>query len=152
MTHVALSYVATHPRSSHALDARRLQRVLEFVEGHLETDISVGDLASVACLSQFHFCRAFRRATGKTPHHFVNARRIDKAKELLIKGGVTLAEVALVCNFSSQASFTRAFSRVVGIPPGEYRRLADQTNGRGRHTARSVKSRARMGKTTAVQG
>lgn len=126
MTQVALSNVADHSRSSPALDARRLQRVLQFVGRHLETAISVEDLASVACLSQFHFCRAFRRATGQTPHHFVNARRINKARELLIKPGFTLAEVALVCNFSSQASFTRAFSRVVGIPPGEYRRLADK--------------------------
>ena len=59
MTHIARSNVANHPRSSPALE------VLEFVEGHLETDISVEDLASVARLSRF-ICRAFRRATEQT--------------------------------------------------------------------------------------
>jgi AraC family transcriptional regulator len=120
-SNLALPYAARSP-SSHALDERRVRRVLEFVEANLETDISVEDLASVACLSQFHFSRAFRRATGKTPHRFVSARRLEKAKELLVKGEASLAEVALICNFSSQASFTRAFSRAVGLPPGEYRR------------------------------
>jgi AraC family transcriptional regulator len=93
---------------------------LEFVEANLETDIGVEDLASVACLSQFHFSRAFRQATRKTPYRFVSDRRLDKAKELLVKGHLTLAEVAATCNFSSQASFTRAFSRALGMPPGEY--------------------------------
>jgi hypothetical protein len=59
VTHIARSNVANHPRSSPALE------VLEFVEGHLETDISVEDLASVARLSRF-ICRAFRRATEQT--------------------------------------------------------------------------------------
>jgi len=49
------------------LDHHRLQRVLEFVEAHLEDDITVENLASTACLSRFHFARAFKTATGKTP-------------------------------------------------------------------------------------
>ncbi len=120
-SNLALPYAA-RSRSSYALDGRRLRRVLEFVEANLEIDISVEDLAAVACLSQFHFSRAFRRATGKTPHRFVSDRRLEKAKEMLVRGEPPVAEVALICNFSSQASFTRAFTRAIGLPPGEYRR------------------------------
>jgi AraC family transcriptional regulator len=71
---------AARARSSCALGEQRLQRVLEFVEANLETDISVDDLASVAFVSKFHFSRVFRRATGQTPHQFVRARRLEKQK------------------------------------------------------------------------
>jgi DNA-binding winged helix-turn-helix (wHTH) protein len=57
---------------AHALDAKRLQRVLDLVEARLETDVKVADLASVAPLGRFHFSRAFRGATGKTPDCFVS--------------------------------------------------------------------------------
>jgi AraC family transcriptional regulator len=106
---------------SHALDDRRLQRVLRFVDDNLQNSIRLKDLAAAAHLSPFHFSRAFRAATGLSPHRFLRERRIEKAKELIVQGTISLAEIALICNFSSQASFTRAFTRVMGLPPGKYR-------------------------------
>jgi AraC family transcriptional regulator len=107
-----------------ALDPRRLQRVLEFVEAHLESDISVEDLASTAALSRFHFTRAFKAATGKTPRQHVSERRLQLAKWLLAGDGRSLTEIALSCNFSSQANFARAFHRATGVTPGRYRAVA----------------------------
>ena len=107
-----------------ALDPRRLQRVLEFVEAHLESDISVEDLASTAALSRFHFTRAFKAATGKTPRQHVSERRLQLAKSLLAGGDRSLMEIALACNFSSQANFARAFRRSTGVTPGKYRAKA----------------------------
>lgn len=106
------------------LDRRRLQRVLEFVEAHLESDISVVDLASTAALSRFHFTRAFKATTGKTPRQHVSERRLKLAKSLLARNGRSLIEIALACNFSSQANFSRAFRRATGVTPGEYRAMA----------------------------
>ncbi len=108
--------------SPHALDPRRLQRVLAFIEAHLEDEIAVADLAQVACLSQFHFIRAFKAATGLPPHRFVGERRLQQAKRLIERGDLTLSEVALACRFSSQANFSRAFRRALGMSPGHYRR------------------------------
>jgi len=68
----------------------------------------------------------------------VRARRLEKAKELLVKGDLTLADIALICNFSSQASFTKVFSRTVGLPPGEYRRQRRQTGDRGLPSFRKI--------------
>lgn len=107
-----------------ALDPRRLRRVLEFVEAHLESDISVEDLASAAALSRFHFTRAFKAATGKTPRQHVSGRRLQLAKSLLAGSSRSLTEIALSCNFSSQANFARAFLRATGVTPGRYRAVA----------------------------
>jgi AraC family transcriptional regulator len=128
---LAARLVQNHVRSSRArivwpikqegLDRRRLFRVLDCIEANLEGDLTLDHLASIACLSRFHFARAFKAVLGKTPHQYVTAKRIERAKALLIRGDQTLVAVALALNFSSQANFTRAFRRLTGQTPGQYR-------------------------------
>ncbi|MGO8917299.1 MAG: AraC family transcriptional regulator [Stellaceae bacterium] len=105
------------------LDRRRLRRVQAFIEAHLEEDITVADLASTACLSRFHFARAFKTATGKSPHKYIGDKRLDLAKSHLAGDDRSLADIAATCRFSSQANFSRAFRRATGQTPGQYRAL-----------------------------
>ena len=106
------------------LDRRRLFRVLDYIDRHLEDDLTLDNLASVACLSRFHFARAFKQAVGQSPGRYVVARRLERAKALLVEGDTPLVEVALALRFSSQANFTRAFKQSTGLAPGQYRRGA----------------------------
>jgi AraC family transcriptional regulator len=106
----------------HRLDAVRLRRVLAYIEEHLAEDITVADLANVACLSIFHFTRAFAAAMGVPPHRYVSRRRLETARAMIVTGRASLSEIALECRFSSQSSFTRAFRRATGMTPAEYRR------------------------------
>jgi AraC family transcriptional regulator len=107
--------------SRHGLDVGRLRRVLAYIEEHLADDIAVADLANVACLSIFHFTRAFAATMGVPPHRYVSQRRLENAKAMIAAGRASLSEIALDCQFSSQSSFTRAFRRAVGMTPAEYR-------------------------------
>jgi len=107
--------------SRKGLDRRRLQRVLDFVEAHIEDDFSVARLAATAHLSQFHFSRAFKVATGKSPHQYVTERRLGYAKALVAQTDRALADIALACRFSSQGDFSRAFRRATGLTPSQYR-------------------------------
>ena len=106
----------------HRLDDLRLRRVLAYVEEHLAEDITVADLANVACLSIFHFTRAFAVAMGAPPHRYVSRRRLETARAMIATGRTSLSQIAYDCRFSSQSSFTRAFRRAVGMTPAEYRR------------------------------
>lgn len=106
----------------HGLEHRRLRRVIDYMDAHLDEDITVGDLAEVAHLSRFHFLRAFKAATGVTPNRYLSARRLVRAKEMLEQGDTSLSDLAQACRFSSQANFSRAFRRAVGMSPGAYRR------------------------------
>jgi AraC family transcriptional regulator len=108
--------------SRHGLDDGRLRRVLAYLEEHLADDITVADLSDVACLSIFHFTRAFAATMGMPPHRYVSRRRLESAKAMIASGHASLAEIAHSCQFSSQSSFTRAFRRATGMTPAEYRR------------------------------
>ena len=102
------------------LDSRRLQRVIEYIHANLTKEITVEELASVACLSRFHFSRMFKAATGQSPSRFIGQRRLELAKLLLAKGR-SIADVAHDCGFSSESNFVRSFRRVTGLTPGQHR-------------------------------
>jgi AraC family transcriptional regulator len=127
VAHLLHSYSNLSPKPIDAsttrrgLDRRRLQRVQAFIEAHLEEDITVAALASTACLSRFHFTRAFKTATGRSPHKCISDRRLELAKYLLAGDDRSLADIAAACRFSSQANFSRAFRRATGLTPGQYR-------------------------------
>jgi AraC family transcriptional regulator len=104
------------------LDQRRLSRVLYFIDANLEGDLTIARLAGIACLSRFHFARAFKAATGHSPHQYVRAQRLVHAKALLLKDERPLIDISLALGFSGQANFTRAFRDLAGHTPGEYRR------------------------------
>ena len=108
--------------ANHGLDRRRLTRVKEYIAANLEEDLTIAQLAKVASLSRFHFARAFKAAVGQPPHRYVSTHRLERAKELLVRGDESLLEIAIALNFSSQANFTRAFHTGTGMTPGQYRR------------------------------
>jgi AraC family transcriptional regulator len=110
------------PAARAGLDRRRLKRVLDYIGANLEGDLSLARLASIACLSRFHFSRAFKAAVGRSPHHYVSAKRLEFAKQLLGKGDQPLVDIALTLKFSCQANFTRAFHEATGQTPAQYRR------------------------------
>jgi AraC family transcriptional regulator len=103
------------------LDRRRLFRVLDYIEANLEGELTLDRMASTACLSRYHFSRAFKQAVGQSPHRYVCARRLEWAKGLLIEDDRSLIDIALSLGFSSQANFTRAFRQATGLAPGQFR-------------------------------
>jgi AraC family transcriptional regulator len=104
------------------LDRRRLFRVLDYIEANLEGDLSLDGMASIACLSRYHFARAFRQSVGQSPHQHVSAKRLERAKAMLISGDRSMVDIALSLSFSSQANFARSFKQATGLAPGQYRR------------------------------
>jgi AraC family transcriptional regulator len=104
------------------LPAVTVARVREFVDGSLEHPLRVVELASVAGMSVHHFSRAFRMATGETPHGFTLRLRIERAEQLLRQGNLGLAEIAIATGFSSQSHFTTQYRLARGMTPGAFRR------------------------------
>jgi AraC family transcriptional regulator len=108
--------------SAHSLDHIRLRRVLDYIAASIKDDITLVDLAGIAGYSPFHFARKFTLAMGISPHRYISRIRLENAMAELAAGKLPLAEVALNAQFSSQASFTRAFHRATRMTPKEYQR------------------------------
>lgn len=104
-----------------ALAPRRLRRALDLIDAQLDQDIGLADIAAAAGLSQHHFARAFRAATGLPPYRYLTQRRIERAQRMIAGSEASLAQIAFACGFGSQAQFTTTFTRMVGVSPGRWR-------------------------------
>jgi AraC family transcriptional regulator len=113
------------PRSNRlrgGLSPAALRRVQLFVEANLERPLPVAALAERTGLSAFHFARAFKTSTGRTPRAFVEARRVERARALLRESERSLVQIAIDTGFGTQSRFTTTFRRATGFTPARYRR------------------------------
>ncbi|MFI4874439.1 MAG: helix-turn-helix domain-containing protein [Blastopirellula sp. JB062] len=102
------------------LAQRKLRAVEAYIHAHLDQNISLADLASVAQLSEFHFARLFKQTTGLPPHQYVIHRRIERAKRLILAGRLSLAQIAVDVGFSDQSQLNRHFKKLVGVTPKRF--------------------------------
>jgi AraC-like DNA-binding protein len=94
-------------------------RARRYLEDRAAERPTLEDLAEHVGLSPFHLLRVFRQSVGSTPHAYLNHVRVSRARGLL-DSGLPPADVALLCGFADQSHLTRAFRRIVGVPPGQY--------------------------------
>lgn len=87
----------------------------------LQNPPTIADLSSVFHFSENYLIRIFRENMGLTPHAFVNAARVRKAKLLLLTSSITAERVAYECGFADYAHFFRIFRRDTGSSPKKYR-------------------------------
>jgi AraC family transcriptional regulator len=104
-----------------ALARWRLKRAIDFIEARLDKTVSLADMASSTGLTRMHFAAQFRAATGLRPHEYLLRRRVERAQEMLIAGGMSLVDVAREVGFQTQAHFTSVFKRYTGHPPRAWR-------------------------------
>lgn len=97
-----------------------LAPVLDFLRQAGAAGVCLGELANMAGMSRYQLIRAFRAATGMTPHAWQLNQRINQARER-IRAGEGISEVAYCLGFADQAHFQRVFKAHAGITPGRYR-------------------------------
>jgi AraC family transcriptional regulator len=103
-----------------------MQRVVACIEEHLATELRLADLARIAGLGVSHFATLFRRTTGDSVHHYVMQRRVERARQLLLRGGVSVCDVALETGFAHQSHMARWMRRLLGVAPAALLRGADR--------------------------
>lgn len=101
---------------------QRINRVVDYIDAHLDDDHSLETLAGVAHFSPFHFHRIFRVLTGETINNYVKRIRLQKAGSMLVSDYQRpVSEVATLCGFNSTAVFCRAFKTHYGKSTGDFR-------------------------------
>ncbi|MDQ8730052.1 AraC family transcriptional regulator [Bradyrhizobium sp. LHD-71] len=109
------------PARGGRLSRRALNRVQDYIDANLDTDIALSDLAAVARLPGDTFARQFKVTTGRAPYAYVIERRIRRAEQLLADTDHEIGAIALSLGFSSQSHFTTTFRRLSGTTPRNYR-------------------------------
>lgn len=122
--HFISRYAGANPhvrQLSGGLPPFKLKRVVSYINEHLEQELSLTQLAGVVQTSVAHFARLFRQATGSTPHHYVLACRVERAKRLLVETNLSLSEVAQRVGFADQSHLTALFRIHTATTPKVYR-------------------------------
>lgn len=102
---------------------RIIQKSIAYMEQHLEEQLTLADIASHAGFSPYHFHRLFRKEVGMNIADYLRKRRLCYAAQLLLHSEAAIIDISLHCHFESQESFTRAFKKLYGMPPGRYRKI-----------------------------
>jgi len=118
---VAQRFGFEDPQRLPDLPSLRMRRVLDYIDAHLDQDLTLAELAGVACLSPCHFSRSFKEAIGLGPQRYTAQRRVERAKALLQHGDESLAGIASMVGFADQSHFTATFRRETGMTPGRFR-------------------------------
>jgi len=108
-------------KSGSGLPPRMFRRVNEYIDAHLDSALNIPELAETLGISESHFARGFRNASGLTPHSYVMRRRLLRAQELLVQTNLPLVNIALATGFADQSHFSRRFHELTGVPPRAFR-------------------------------
>lgn len=100
---------------------KQINRITQFMMENYEGDFSLEDLAREADLSPYHFIRAFKSQTGRTPYNYLLDIKIQKAIEMLSMD-VSITEICFLCGFKNPAHFTTTFKKRTGFTPSQYRK------------------------------
>lgn len=97
----------------------RLARLL--LDRNYGTPITIKDLSREVALSPYYLIRTFRHVYKQTPHQYLVAQRIARAKELLRNSDLSITEICAAVGFESLGSFSTLFRKVAGLSPRAYR-------------------------------
>ncbi|ELR98446.1 AraC family transcriptional regulator [Gloeocapsa sp. PCC 73106] len=103
------------------LAKNKLKQALEYLQEHLAEGVTLEAIAQELDISQYYFCHLFKRSMGIPPHKYLNQQRIERAKQLLAKEKLSIAEIGERVGFSNQSHFIKLFRRFIGMTPGNYR-------------------------------
>jgi len=100
---------------------RRLNRTRDFIHARYDSALALSDIASVACLSPFHCLREFKALFQVTPHEYLSACRIERAKFLLERTELPVTEICFAVGFESLGSFSSWFRHLTTASPRAWR-------------------------------
>jgi AraC family transcriptional regulator len=107
---------------SSAMNGTQLRRSIAFMKEHLDTEVTLEALASVAAMSKFHFAKSFKHAMGVAPHQYLVRLRIEQARKILAHDTLSVEQIANSVGYADTAHFAEVFRRLTGLSPSQYRR------------------------------
>jgi AraC family transcriptional regulator len=105
--------------------SKRFNTILQYIDDHLDGDLTLEVVSKIAFYSPFHFHRIFKMITNETLNKYVTRKRIEKTAGILLhQKSVTITAIYLQYGFNSNSSFTKTFKKFYGVSPTEFRKSA----------------------------
>ncbi|WP_296595830.1 helix-turn-helix domain-containing protein [Phenylobacterium sp.] len=118
-TRLLQNFASPSTTSLQTLSKPQVRRIVDFVEAHLDGELTLEQLSEVAGISIPHLTTLFRRTMGQSVHAYVMERRVQRARGLLLAGRASIAQVALETGFAHQSHLARWMRRLLGVTPSE---------------------------------
>lgn len=96
---------------------------IEYIENHLKEDISISDVAKAVGYSLYHFSRTFNATIHHTPYNYLIRRRLSESAQELSESDRSIIEIAIDYKFNNPETYSRAFKRLFGVQPREWKKL-----------------------------
>ena len=103
--------------NTQGLSQRKLHHIIAYISDRLNDNLSLAAMAQELDMSQYHFCRLFERSMGISPYQYLIQQRVERAKQLLVQGKLSIAEIAQAVGFGEQSQLTRHLKRATGLTP-----------------------------------
>jgi len=103
------------------LPPSKLQKILDYIQTHLNQELSLSRLSNEIGITPYYFARLFKQSTGTSVHQYVIQQRVERAKQLLHQSELSIAEVSIACGFANPSHLAMHFKRIVGVSPKKFR-------------------------------
>ncbi len=100
---------------------RRIKNTIAYIDNNFTHDLSISTLSNIACLSGFHLSRLFSAAVGKSITEYIQNKRIEYSKELLVSTDLSVTSISSEVGFNTISNFNKTFKRIVGCSPVIYK-------------------------------
>jgi AraC-like DNA-binding protein len=106
---------------TNSLHGDYIREAISYMEQNFQNDITIEDIAAYCGLNRSYFGKIFRENVGKSPQEFLIAYRMSRATELLKLTRLSIADIGQAVGYPNQLHFSRAFKRVYGVSPKQWR-------------------------------
>jgi AraC-like DNA-binding protein len=115
------SSASTPMFQTNSLHGDYIREAISYMEQNFQNDITIEDIAAYCGLNRSYFGKIFRENVGKSPQEFLIAYRMSRATELLKLTRLSIADIGQAVGYPNQLHFSRAFKRVYGVSPKQWR-------------------------------
>ena len=102
--------------------SKELEKALYYIDKNISENFKIEKLAEEFGISKFNLIKRFKSSTNVTPHQFIIKKKLERSKNLLKEGSLSLTDVTYMLNFSDQSHFSNSFKKMYGMTPREFRK------------------------------